>query len=115
MLGEPECAPGPPKHKKLRAPRFRLGKGPWSDLSPTRWRCVPFPIGVKVLVAIQDEAQRTTIPPDCPTRRVDVEYNDFYGGISAHCSRRKGLQDELLPDYPYQPPDSPGGPGPTSK
>lgn len=115
-IGEPECPSGPPKNKKLSPPRFRLGKGPWSELSPTRWRCVPLPIGVKALVAIQDQAQRTVIEPSCPTRRVDVSYNDFYGGLSAHCSRRRKVQqDELLPDYPYQPQDAPDVPVPTSK
>ena len=115
-FGESECPPGPPKNKKLSPPRFRLGQGPWSDLSPTRWRCVPLPIGVKVVVAIKDQAQRTVIAPSCPTRRVDVSYNDFYGGLSAHCSRRRKVQqDEFLPDYQYQPLHAPDVPGPPSK
>lgn len=116
IVGAPECPSGPTKNKKLSPPRFRLGQGPWSELSPTRWRCVPLPIGVKVLVAIQDQADRTMIAPSCPTRRVDVSYNDFYGGLSAHCSRRRKVQqDEFLPDYQYQPPNAQGVPGSTAK
>lgn len=104
-LFDRECPAGPPKGKKPAAPRFKLGKGPWHELSPTRWRCVQVPLGLRLLVAIQDQAEHTRVAPDCPTRRVDVSYSDFYGGMSAHCSRRKRVQnDEILTDYSYDAP-----------
>lgn len=44
-----------------------------------------------------------SIPADCPSRRVDIHIDGFYGSMRLRCSKRKGDQDELLTDYQQAP------------
>lgn len=101
----------PPRQTAPRTqPRFRLGKGPWLPLSPTQWRCVPLALGERAVAAIEDHAERLNIPADCPSRRVDIHIDSFYGSMRLRCSKRHGGNDELLPEYQQAPSTAPSTP-----
>lgn len=83
------------------APRFRVGAGPWTELSAKSWRCVPLPVGVTTRVAINQHSDKVIIEKGCKSQRVDVYVDSQYGSLRSKCSTRKASEDELLPRYSY--------------
>lgn len=83
------------------SPRFRVGAGPWTELSAKNWRCVPLPVGVRTRVAINEHSDQVVIDKGCKSQRVDVYVDSQYGSLRSKCSTRRASEDEFLSRYSY--------------
>mgnify|MGYP000098908078 FL=1 len=108
ILGEPRSrADCLAKASEEPSPRFRVGAGPWTELSAKSWRCVPLPVGVTTRVAINQHSDKVVIEKGCKSQRVDVYVDSQYGSLRSKCSTRKASEDEFLARYSYLGPKAP--------
>ncbi len=87
--------------RKKVPPRFRIRDGEWTEFAADRWRCVAVPVDKSFRFQIENHGRlyysdRTSVPADCATRRIDLTRANFYGAMWASCSKRTADRDDIV-------------------
>src|SRR5204862_97615 len=70
-------------------PRFRVGKEPWVQFSPTSWLCRELAIGERTTVSVGGQGSAKIKVAACDSGALAVRVSDLYGGISVDCMKHQ--------------------------